>query len=109
MLAELGSGLGGVIAREVARGHPHAVRRVITYGTPVVGGPRFTAAARTYPPGESAGVVDRLDATSPIRVPPTVVFGPAPWAGRRGGEGRVVRGGSSRPRLVEVSRVQSEN
>lgn len=50
----VGWSLGGVIAREVARRHPGAVRRVITYGTPVFGGARFTAA--------------------PIEVPLTVVF-----------------------------------
>ena len=37
----VGWSLGGVIAREVARRHPEAVRRVITYGTPVVGGRRL--------------------------------------------------------------------
>ncbi|MET0523968.1 MAG: alpha/beta hydrolase [Nocardioides sp.] len=73
----VGWSLGGVIAREVARRHPEAVRRVITYGTPVVGGPRFTAVARAYRPeaGVSARVVaDRLDAEAPIQVPLTVVF-----------------------------------
>ena len=35
----VGWSLGGVIAREVARRRPELVRRVITYGTPVVGGP----------------------------------------------------------------------
>jgi hypothetical protein len=48
----VGWSLGGVIAREVARRHPDAVRRVITYGTPVTRG-----AARR-----------------PIEVPLTVVF-----------------------------------
>jgi pimeloyl-ACP methyl ester carboxylesterase len=73
----VGWSLGGVIAREVARRHPEAVRRVITYGTPVVGGPRFTAVARTYGPGrgDAARVVgERLDPESPIQVPLTVVF-----------------------------------
>jgi pimeloyl-ACP methyl ester carboxylesterase len=73
----VGWSLGGVIAREVARRHPEAVRRVITYGTPVVGGPRFTAVARAYGPrqGVAARVVaERLDPESPIQVPLTVVF-----------------------------------
>jgi len=73
----VGWSLGGVIAREVARRHPDAVRRVITYGTPIVGGPRFTAIARAYGPEASraaGAVADRLDAESPIRVPLTVVF-----------------------------------
>ena len=73
----VGWSLGGVIAREVARRHPTAVRRVITYGTPVVGGPRYTAVARAYAPDAGSAartVAERLDATSPIQVPLTVVF-----------------------------------
>lgn len=73
----VGWSLGGVIAREVARRHPEAVRRVITYGTPVVGGPRFTAVARAYGPGRDGAarvVAERLDPESPIQVPLTVVF-----------------------------------
>ena len=63
--------------QEVARRRPEAVRRVVTDGTPVVGGPRSTAVARAYGPRASTaagGVAGRLDAESPIRVPLTVVF-----------------------------------
>jgi pimeloyl-ACP methyl ester carboxylesterase len=73
----VGWSLGGVIAREVARRQPRAVRRVITYGTPVVGGARFTAFARASSPASGAvarPAAERLDAESPIRVPLTVVF-----------------------------------
>jgi alpha/beta superfamily hydrolase len=73
----VGWSLGGVIAREVARRHPDVVRRVITYGTPVVGGPRFTAVARAYDATTSVAaeaVAERLDAESPIQVPLTVVY-----------------------------------
>lgn len=71
----VGWSLGGVIAREVAREHPDAVRRVITYGTPVVGGPRFTAVARAYGDDGAVGrIADRLDLEAPIRVPLTAVF-----------------------------------
>lgn len=73
----VGWSLGGVIAREVARRHPGAVRQVITYGTPVVGGPSFTAVARTYGPRASLAartVAERLDLESPIQVPLTIVF-----------------------------------
>jgi pimeloyl-ACP methyl ester carboxylesterase len=73
----VGWSLGGVIAREVARRNPDVVRRVITYGTPIVGGPRFTAVARAYDPRASDAarvVAERLDAETPIRVPLTVVF-----------------------------------
>lgn len=72
----VGWSLGGVIAREVARRHPDAVRRVITYGTPV-GGPMYTSVARAYGRGaDSDGHREsrRLDASNPIRVPLTVLF-----------------------------------
>ena len=44
----VGWSLGGYIARELAREHPDLVRRIITLGSPVVGGPRYTATARWY-------------------------------------------------------------
>jgi pimeloyl-ACP methyl ester carboxylesterase len=73
----VGWSLGGVIAREVARRHPEAVRRVITYGTPVAGGAGHTSIARAYGLGADVGaerVARRLDAETPIRVPLTVLF-----------------------------------
>ncbi|WP_457206494.1 alpha/beta fold hydrolase [Nocardioides sp. P5_C9_2] len=71
----VGWSLGGVIAREVARRHPEAVRRVVTYGTPVIGGPIHTTVARAPGSGSGAGrVTRRLDAVAPIRVPLTVLF-----------------------------------
>ena len=73
----VGWSLGGVIAREVARRHPDAVRRVVTYGTPVVGGPSHTAVARAYAEEvrERTAVLARaLDADSPIQVPLTVLW-----------------------------------
>lgn len=39
----IGWSLGGIIAREVARLAPSLVREVITMGTPVIGGPKYTA------------------------------------------------------------------
>jgi hypothetical protein len=74
----VGWSLGGVIAREVARRHPEAVRRVVTYGTPVAGGAAYTSIGRTT--GSVAGAADadrvarNLDARSPISVPLTVMF-----------------------------------
>ena len=44
-LTLVGWSLGGTIAREVARDAPQAVDRVITMGSPVIGGPKYTAAA----------------------------------------------------------------
>lgn len=44
-LVLLGWSLGGFIAREVARALPEHVSQVITFGSPVVGGPKYTAVA----------------------------------------------------------------
>ncbi len=44
----IGWSLGGVIARETARLFPHLVREVITMGTPVIGGPKYTAVGQRY-------------------------------------------------------------
>lgn len=41
----VGWSLGGYVAREVARELPQDVRSVITMGAPVIGGPKYTAAA----------------------------------------------------------------
>jgi len=46
-IALVGWSLGGTIAREVARDAPDAVSRVITLGSPVVGGPKYTAAGES--------------------------------------------------------------
>ena len=42
----VGWSLGGYLAREVARDRPDLVEKVITLGTPVIGGPKYTASAR---------------------------------------------------------------
>ncbi len=73
----VGWSLGGVIAREVAREHPDAVDRVITYGTPVVGGPTYTLGATTYGEEECARIealIAGLDTDQPIRTPITAMF-----------------------------------
>jgi pimeloyl-ACP methyl ester carboxylesterase len=44
----VGWSLGGYIAREVARDRPGSVRQVVTLGSPVVGGPKYTRAADYY-------------------------------------------------------------
>lgn len=70
----VGWSLGGALAREVAREDAASVERVVTLGTPVVGGPKYTTAGASY---RRRGVdVDALerelaarDATLPIRVP----------------------------------------
>lgn len=47
-LTLIGWSLGGVIARETARLHEPYVREVITLGTPIIGGPKYTAVARRF-------------------------------------------------------------
>lgn len=44
----VGWSLGGYLAREVSRDIPSDVDRVVTLGAPVVGGPKYTLAARAY-------------------------------------------------------------
>lgn len=44
----IGWSLGGVIARETTRLFPDAVNEVITMGTPIIGGPKFTSIGKQY-------------------------------------------------------------
>ena len=44
----IGWSFGGYLARELAREWPDLVRQVITLGTPVVGGPKYTVVAERY-------------------------------------------------------------
>ncbi len=74
----VGWSLGGVIAREVARERPDVVSRVITFGSPVVGGPKYTSVSEVY---RARGVdvdaieveVERRRATH-ISVPVTAIY-----------------------------------
>ena len=71
----VGWSLGGVVAREVARARPDVVAQVVTFGTPVVGGPRHTSLARLYGP-ERIAQIEALVADverTPIRVPVTAI------------------------------------
>ncbi len=56
----IGWSLGGVVARELARLHPEDVREVITFGTPVMGGPKYTAMAERFAEGGSQDL-DRFE------------------------------------------------
>jgi pimeloyl-ACP methyl ester carboxylesterase len=47
-VALIGWSLGGYIAREVARDLPDQVDRVVTFGSPVVGGPKYTTVGAIY-------------------------------------------------------------
>ncbi len=44
----IGWSLGGYLAREAAREKPELVHSIITLGTPVVGGPKYTVVARRF-------------------------------------------------------------
>lgn len=71
-VALLGWSLGGVIAREVARQRPDLVDRVITFGSPVVGGPKYTLAARRFREmGLDLDQVER-EVASRAELPPSV-------------------------------------
>jgi len=74
----VGWSLGGYLAREAARDLPDQVARVITLGSPVIGGPRFTTTAGFY---RARGTdFDEIDAfiaereRTPIQVPVTAVY-----------------------------------
>ncbi len=74
----VGWSLGGYIAREYARDCPDGVCRIVTLGSPVIGGPRFTATAARY---RSRGhdldaieqaIKDRY--ATPLRVPVVALY-----------------------------------
>lgn len=76
-VALVGWSLGGLVARETARAVPEAVSHVVTFGTPVVGGPSFTIGAGAYGEAQSRRIRERaeaLDRADPIRVPVTAIF-----------------------------------
>lgn len=76
-VALIGWSLGGVVAREVARLEPGLVSRVITYGTPVVGGPAHTIAAGSYSDEQIADIsalVEERETASPVQVPITAIY-----------------------------------
>jgi pimeloyl-ACP methyl ester carboxylesterase len=68
--------LGGVIVREVARELPDHVDGVVLFGSPIIGGPTHTIAARAFDPAEAAlatAALEALDAERPVRVPLTSI------------------------------------
>ncbi len=76
-VALVGWSLGGVIAREVARMLPERISTVVTYGTPVVGGPTHTLGASEYGAEECRRIealAAQRDADTPIEAPMTAIY-----------------------------------
>lgn len=71
----IGWSLGGYLAREAARARPDLVRRVITLGTPVVGGPKYTVVARWFRRDMAAieAEIESRNQTS-LRTPVTAIY-----------------------------------
>jgi pimeloyl-ACP methyl ester carboxylesterase len=74
----VGWSLGGYIAREYAREHPQEIRKVVTLGSPVIGGPRYTATATWYRAnGHDLDEIERAIAdryATPLRVPVAAIY-----------------------------------
>lgn len=73
----VGWSLGGVIARETARLRPELVHRVVTFGTPAIGGPTYTAGADRMGAEECRRIEQlqtELDESNPIGTPITAVY-----------------------------------
>jgi pimeloyl-ACP methyl ester carboxylesterase len=74
----VGWSLGGYLAREVARDCPNRVRQVVTLGSPVIGGPKYTVVARAFARfGTSVDEIERLvDARYdvPLETPVTAIY-----------------------------------
>ncbi len=74
----VGWSLGGVFAREVARDEPNIVASVVTMGTPVVGGPKYTRVGALYSAfGADLDALERrIDERNRqlIRVPVTAIW-----------------------------------
>jgi len=75
----IGWSLGGVVMREVARDYPGLVREVITLGTPVIGGPKYTRVAALFARRENIDL-DQLERDvhqrnlRPINCPLTSIY-----------------------------------
>ena len=74
----IGWSLGGVIAREVARERPDIVEQVITLGSPIIGGPKYTRVGEVYKSrGADLDAIEKVVESRnarPIRVPITAIY-----------------------------------
>lgn len=77
-IALVGWSLGGYLAREAARERQALVRRVVTFGSPVIGGPKYTTTARYYK--KNGFDLDEIEARVterdevPLRIPVTAIY-----------------------------------
>lgn len=80
-VALIGWSLGGILSRAVARERPDLVRRIVTFGTPVAGGPAHTAFGRRYTDDELREIDALIEArrARPLQTPITAI-----WSGRDG-------------------------
>ncbi|HKL61889.1 MAG TPA: alpha/beta fold hydrolase [Woeseiaceae bacterium] len=75
----IGWSLGGVVMREIAREAPELVREVITMGTPIVGGPKYTRVGEEFAKRENLDL-DRFEIAAHernmegIRCPVTSIY-----------------------------------
>ena len=75
----IGWSFGGYLARELARERPDLICRVITLGTPVIGGPKYTALAETYRKRGMdieaiAAEVDFRNRAAPLETPVVAIY-----------------------------------
>jgi hypothetical protein len=71
----VGWSLGGVMARELARAMPQAVRQVVTLGSPFAGHPKASNAWKLYERLSGRRIDDRPHTMSlPLPVPSTAIF-----------------------------------
>ena len=100
----VGWSLGGVLARDVARETPEAVERIVTLGSPIVGGPKFTVFAKTYRRqgfdlDKIAASADAREASRPLPCPVTAIYAER--------DGIVAWGSCIDPNHKNVSHVQT--
>lgn len=75
----VGWSLGGVLARDIAREAPEAVEQVVTLGSPIVGGPKYTVFARGFQRmganlDELAEKANAREAARPLPCPVTAIY-----------------------------------
>ncbi len=72
----IGWSMGGIIARETVRKYPDCFNQIITYGTPIIGGPTYTIGNFTFSKKQRERIsrLDEAGANLPIQVPLSIIF-----------------------------------